>query len=118
MLPQPLLQVPVASQGERGMLGIAVAKHKNGPTYVFLYFTESGGRKTGDDSTARYHNGGKIVIGPDKNVYVGIGDVNEHNYINGTTQAENAREAPPPDGRGGILRITQNGEALHGITGK
>ena len=43
MLPQPLLQVPVATESERGMLGIAVAKHKNGPAYVFLYYTESGG---------------------------------------------------------------------------
>src|SRR5918911_1083364 len=31
---QPLLQVPVATESERGMLGIAVAKHKYGPTYV------------------------------------------------------------------------------------
>ena len=41
MLPQPLLQVPVSTTSERGMLGIAVAKHANGissssPTYVFL----------------------------------------------------------------------------------
>jgi aldose sugar dehydrogenase len=46
---QPLLQVPVATKNERGMLGIAIANHKNGPTYVFLYFTESGGGKIGDD---------------------------------------------------------------------
>ena len=46
MLPQPLLQVPVATESERGMLGIAVAKHKNGPAYVFLYYTESGGGKS------------------------------------------------------------------------
>src|SRR5678810_356723 len=39
MLPQPLLQVPVSPTNERGMLGIAVAKHNNGPTYVFLYYT-------------------------------------------------------------------------------
>jgi aldose sugar dehydrogenase len=38
MLPQPLLQVPVATESERAMLGIAVAKHKNGPAYVFLYY--------------------------------------------------------------------------------
>jgi aldose sugar dehydrogenase len=53
MLPQPLLQVPVATESERGMLGIAVAKHKNGPAYVFLYYTESGGEKAGDDSTSQ-----------------------------------------------------------------
>src|ERR671933_2993065 len=43
MLPQPLLQVPVSTTSERGMLGIAVAKHSNGPTYVFLYYTKDGG---------------------------------------------------------------------------
>ena len=32
----PLLHVNVANKIERGMLGIAVAKHENGPTYVFL----------------------------------------------------------------------------------
>jgi glucose/arabinose dehydrogenase len=34
--PRPLLKFPVANKGERGMLGIAIAKHNNGPTYVFL----------------------------------------------------------------------------------
>ena len=43
MLPQPLLQVPVSTTNERGMLGIAIAKHSNGPTYVFLYYTKDGG---------------------------------------------------------------------------
>src|SRR5689334_12520538 len=43
MLPQPLLQVPVSTTDERGMLGIAISKHSNGPTYVFLYYTKDGG---------------------------------------------------------------------------
>src|SRR5918911_3931850 len=42
MLPQPMLQVPVSTTSERGMLGIAIAKHNNGPTYVFLYYTKLG----------------------------------------------------------------------------
>ncbi|MFL6471300.1 MAG: hypothetical protein ACJ71H_10665, partial [Nitrososphaeraceae archaeon] len=58
MLPEPVLDVNVANKFERGLLGIAVAKHHNqqqqqqdesssddssgqGPTYVFLYYTES-----------------------------------------------------------------------------
>ena len=40
VLPQPLLQVPVSPTNERGMLGIAISKHDNGPTYVFLYYTQ------------------------------------------------------------------------------
>src|SRR5918912_4251641 len=53
MLPQPLLQVPVSTTSERGMLGIAVAKHSNGvPTYVFLYYTKGGGGGGGSQSLA------------------------------------------------------------------
>ena len=51
LLTQSLLQVPVAIKSERGMLGLDVAKHNNGSTYVFLYYTESGGQQTGDDAT-------------------------------------------------------------------
>jgi glucose/arabinose dehydrogenase len=50
MLPEPVLDVNVANKFERGLLGIAVAKHQQqngnggndgGPIYVFLYYTES-----------------------------------------------------------------------------
>src|SRR5438094_1050712 len=49
MLPHPLLDANVSTKAERGMLGIAVAKHQHGPTYVFLYYTQSGGPNDGDD---------------------------------------------------------------------
>src|SRR5918912_3174217 len=54
MLPQPLLQVPVSTTSERGMLGIAIAKHNNnnGPTYIFLYYTKAGGGGGGSQSLA------------------------------------------------------------------
>ena len=111
VLPQPLLQIPVATESERGLLGIDVSKHSNGHTYVFLHYTESGGGKTGDDATeglnptanvlyryelindqlmnpklllklpaipGPYHDGGKVLVGPDKNVYVVIGDLRSH----------------------------------------
>ncbi|MDQ3887649.1 MAG: PQQ-dependent sugar dehydrogenase, partial [Thermoproteota archaeon] len=48
--PEPLLDVAVASDGERGMLGIALSKENDTTTYVFLYFTESGGGVDGDDT--------------------------------------------------------------------
>lgn len=142
VLPQPpLLQVPVATESERGMLGIDVAKHENGgPTYVFLYYTESGGGKTGDDLTDgiqpsdnvvyRYelvndhlvnpklllhlpavpgpnHDGGKLVVGPDNNVYVVIGDLRSHR-----TLSQNVINGPPADKTGGILRVTQDGQII------
>jgi aldose sugar dehydrogenase len=132
MLPQPLLQVPVSTTSERGMLGIATAKHSNGPTYVFLYYTKDGGG--GPQSLAnvlyRYelsndqlinpklllnlpalrgpnHDGGKVVIGPDSNVYTVIGDLRAHR-----TQAQNVVNGPPADSTGGILRVTQDGQPV------
>jgi aldose sugar dehydrogenase len=51
--------------------------------------------------------GGKILIGPDNNVYVGIGDVAGHR-----TQSENNPNGAAPGGTGGILRITQDGQIV------
>jgi aldose sugar dehydrogenase len=60
-------------------------------------------------------NGGKIVIGPDKNVYLAIGDVgiNGHN-----TKAQNIQNGSEPDGTSGIIRINQDGKPINpGILG-
>jgi len=153
MLSKPLLKVAVATLLERGMLGIAIAKHgEGGHTYVFLYYTESGGGKNGDDRPAasggtvgiqplgnrlyRYelvgnqlvnpklllnlptippdptspeanHNGGKVVLGPDGYVYTIIGDVGGHKG-----QAQNIVSGATLDGTSGILRVTQDGQAV------
>ena len=132
MLPQPLLQVPVSMTDERGMLGIAIAKHSNGPTYVFLYYTKDGGGGPRSLANVLYryelsndqlinpklllnlpalrgpnHNGGKVVIGPDSNVYTVIGDLRAHR-----TQAQNVVNGPPADSTGGILRVTQDGQPI------
>ena len=146
LLSKPLLVLPVSSEVERGMLGIAVSKETNGTIYVFLYLTEKLGQPTtnmgikNDNTTQsianrlyRYeltdnkltnpkllldlpatpgprHNGGAIRIGPDGNVYVPIGDLDGH-----TTQAQNVIDGGPPDGSGGILRITKDGLAAGNI---
>jgi aldose sugar dehydrogenase len=162
------------------LLGIAIANDnastENGNTrHVFLYYTESGGGKDGDDApkvspagtatttdtdnttranirnrgadtvspagnrlyrydldlnnntltnpklllnlpgsppperagTQKNHNGGKVLIGPDHNVYVGIGDVGGHRG-----QSENNPNGIAPDGTGGILRVTQDGQIV------
>jgi aldose sugar dehydrogenase len=174
ILPQPLLDVNVANQAERGLLGIAIAKHDNASTengnirHVFLYYTESGGGRDGDDAptptrsttntdnstrargldtvqpagnrlyrydldlnnnnkltnplllldlpaspppqkagTEKNHNGGKVLIGPDNNVYLGIGDVGGHRG-----QSENKPNGAAPDGTSGILRVTQDGQIV------
>jgi glucose/arabinose dehydrogenase len=53
------------------------------------------------------HNGGVVTIGPDNNVYVIVGDLNYRNMSIGNTLSQNLDGTPLPDGRGGILRITQ-----------
>jgi aldose sugar dehydrogenase len=50
------------------------------------------------------HNGGKVTIGPDNNVYMIMGEVGGHR-----TQAQNIGNGPAPNGLGGVLRISQDG---------
>src|SRR5919106_4954940 len=102
MLAEPLLQVNVSSEVERGMLGIAVSNdNQTGITNVFLYFTESDGAKPMASRLYRYelrndtlvnpkllldlpavpgprHNAVNIMIGPDNNLYVSVGDLDGH----------------------------------------
>jgi len=144
MLGPPLLHVNVATEVERGLLGIAIQKSANNhvPTYIFLYYTGTGIGSAGGSNTAtgnhlyRYelinnqlvnpklllnlpaipadptsqetnHNGGKVVIGHDGNVYTIIGDVGSHRG-----QAENIANGTPLDGTGGVLRVTQDGQPV------
>src|SRR5215208_2800328 len=53
------------------------------------------------------HNGGSILMGSDNNIYIPIGEVSSQ-----SGQISNNDDGPPPDGRGGILRVTQQGEAV------
>jgi aldose sugar dehydrogenase len=68
------------------------------------------------------HNGGEIVIGPDKYLYITIGELkNETSLSHEKNKALNyqGKGTNEPDGRGGILRIDQNGQPIgtHGILG-
>src|SRR5215207_3657734 len=61
--PEPLLDVAVANNNgtnERGMLGMAVAEHNETTTYVFVYYTESGGGQDGDDSAGVVPAGNRL----------------------------------------------------------
>lgn len=61
------------------------------------------------------HNGGAIQIGPDNNIYVTIGDLNNKNT---PMKVQNFQQGTDPDGRGGILRVTQDGKTVgDGILG-
>lgn len=68
-----------------------------------------------DDS----HVGGVVSIGPDNNVYIAIGDqrptaFNRLDEPESHTKAQNYVNGIEPDGRSGILRITQDGEIVGG----
>jgi aldose sugar dehydrogenase len=130
ILAEPLLDVNVANDANRGMLGIAVSKgeQENNSTSIFLYFTEAELDKFPiGNRVYKYelvnnklvnpqvllnlpalpgpsHNGGAIRIGPDNNVYAIIGDVGGHR-----NQAQNQESGGEPDGTSGVLRITKNG---------
>jgi aldose sugar dehydrogenase len=138
---KPMLDVNVANGVERGMLGIAVKKNEDGPTYVFLYFTQSA--KDGDD--LKEGKIGKIPLGnrlyryeldDDKLVNpkllldlpsspccihyggkVAIGpDNNVYTVIgdaNGhRTKAQNLKSGKDLDGTSAIYRITQDGKVV------
>ena len=64
-------------------------------------------------SNVASHIGGALEIGPDNNLYLIIGDI--HGYQNKTTTlAQNYKNGLFPDGRAGILRLTQDGKAVGG----
>src|SRR5919107_1845554 len=121
---QPVLQVPVSTVSERGLLGIAVSNTTNegqgaANRDVFLYYTEEDPLRNriykyqwnGEalinpililDLPAEpgpNHDGGKIVIGPDGYLYAVLGDLNHDG------QLQNFPDGPPPDDTGSIFRI-------------
>lgn len=129
--PQPILQVPVANESERGMLGVAIANTTASSTTktVFLYYTEPVGDEvknriyryewngTGDLTGGQLildlpgdpgpnHNGGKIGIGPDRMLYAVIGDLNRDGML------QNVMEGPLPDDTSVILRVDYNGNGV------
>ena len=64
-----------------------------------------------------WHNGGAITIGSDNYIYIPIGDVNASYGVGPETMAQNHKDGTKPDGRAGILRISQAGEVIEPIIG-
>ena len=60
------------------------------------------------------HNGGAISIGPDNNLYLTIGDIVGWANKSSSTTVQNIDNGTKPDGRAGILRITQDGKTVSG----
>jgi glucose/arabinose dehydrogenase len=136
ILDQPVLNLTNSTVIKGCMCDIAISKQENGSAYVFLYYymgeDKNGGNLTGDlvnrlyrfelvneklvnptvllemnSSQNALHNGGKMVIGPDDNLYLTIGDIDGR-----TTLAQNIKDGPLPDGSSGIIRITQDGQPV------
>ena len=61
-----------------------------------------------DPQQENNHDGGKVVIGPDHNLYAVIGDVGGHD----DGQAQNVEGGVELDGTSGILRVTQDGQLV------
>jgi len=62
------------------------------------------------------HNGGKLLMDKGKNLFVAIGDLQttkfNQNKTGYDTKAQNIINGTSPDGRAGILRITQDGKPV------
>jgi glucose/arabinose dehydrogenase len=61
------------------------------------------------------HNGGKIVIGPDNNIYVITGDTGDNTRSAGQNAVEQSGLIKSFDGTSSILKISQNGKLVRGI---
>ncbi len=156
ILNEPVLDVNVASESERGLLGIAILNTKvvanqytitteesqennsNNEIKVFLFYTETKDIDNGDilgNRLYKYdfidgklvnpkllldlpflpgpsHNGGVLDLGPDNNLYLVVGDINRAANPEYMTLAQNIEESQVPDGRGGVLRLTVDGDPI------
>jgi aldose sugar dehydrogenase len=71
-------------------------------------------------AAASDHNGGKIKIGPDGNLYITVGDQQdpaEEEPLTHLTTTQNVPKGLFPDGTAGILRLTQDGKPVENILG-
>ncbi len=131
ILPTPFLDIAaqVSTDGERGLLGVALAPNfaTSGTFYVFLtnlagsieirrYTTLSGNRDRADPTSAdlilliphpgfNNHNGGWIAFGPDGLLYLATGDGGGGGDPLGNAQNRNSL-------LGKILRIDPSGDAF------
>lgn len=145
MIDQPLLDVNVANERQRGMLGIAISKDgtidgNDQIVYVFLYYSETRS-KDGEDAEGgdvlgnrlyRYELRNNSLInerllldlpgGPGVHHTGGVVLIgpDRHVYlvvgaIDHLSQAQNILEGSEPDGTSAILRISQDGKVVQDV---
>ncbi len=108
----------VVAEGEGGLLGITLDPRN--PDIMFVYITAASDNRIlrmpwstvglGDATVildgiekATFHNGGRIIIGPDGHLYVGTGDAGEPDIAQDPTRLA-----------GKVLRVTTDGEVPPG----
>jgi aldose sugar dehydrogenase len=62
---------------------------------------------------AATHNGGAILMDHHDNIYLPIGNVNDHEILSFQTKAQNSEKAADPNGTSGILRINEDGKPVN-----
>jgi aldose sugar dehydrogenase len=141
MLETPLLKVNVSNTGERGMLGIAVARDNNTlskPLYIFLYYTEIAEedpkKDVVDQKVAEFPAWNRLyryelvddkLVNPKLLLEIPVSTGYNHNggtisigtdgnvYLTvGDLKGENPQDSQLPNGRAGILRVDQDGHAV------
>jgi glucose/arabinose dehydrogenase len=126
---RPVAKIQVSSQGEGGLLGLALDPQFDRNHYVYLYFTGpeqmqlerwrlAGGRLLRQASlvtgikSGQVHDSGRIAFGPDHRLYVATGDAGEPSLaqdpasLNGKFLSLSARQYR---GNGGPPRIVSSG---------
>ena len=128
--PNPIVNVVVRNESERGLLGVAIGNISSTTKTLFLYYTEpdvnqtknriykyewnnSTGNVTGGNlildlpgQPGPNHDGGKMVVGPDGMLYAVIGDLNREGML------QNNGVGPPPDDTSVIFRVDYNGNGV------
>ena len=145
---EPLLKLNVSGKDERGLLGIDIDKKQYtgfNVVYVYLSYVECESKESCENKVVRYeldnknnklvypkellsvesfpddsHIGGILKVAPDDNVYVTVGDFHGTEFTPiYETQAQNFQSGVFPDGRGGILRVSPDGDPIdNGILGE
>src|SRR5215218_5046328 len=127
--PNPIFNVVVRNDSERGLLGVAIGNINSSTKTVFLYYTEADGDQTKNriykyewDGTGNItggslildlagqpgpnHNGAKKPHEPDDMLYAVIGDLNRNGML------QNHIDGPAPDDSSVIFRVDHDGKGV------